>query len=380
MLAHGASFFVVDEGPGMSGSSFLSVGDALSAAGVRRSQIVFLCSRQADPASLTATNAVERWPAYSAHYTEPTKHLPNAAKEYVAGGIWRAKAFASEGEWPGSWIQMERLKFLSGDGSRLFRFEGFGRFGAVLRHRAVKLAEAGFGPMPEQSAQGFGTYPMLPGRYLSRQDANPRLLARIAEYCAFRGDEFAVSVRETPELETMLRFNVQVEFGVELPRSLQRLRLEKPVIADARMLPHKWMEAKTPLKPTDGLNGAPHFLKLDAATHGDDHFFPGPTDIAWDLAGTIVEWNLSPDAARHFIECYRTRSGDDPSPRLPAYILAYSIFRTAFCKMASAAMNGIPEHPRMVREYQRYRAGTARLLAELIGQDRSSRLENARVA
>ena len=32
--------------------------------------------------------------------------------------------------------------------------------------------------------------------------------------------------------------------------------------------------------------------------HGDDHFFPGPTDIAWDLAGTIVEWELAPAVDR----------------------------------------------------------------------------------
>src|SRR4051812_31173567 len=54
-----AEFLVVDEGPGLSGSSFLSVGEALLAAGVERRRIRFLCSREADVDSLTAVRGAE---------------------------------------------------------------------------------------------------------------------------------------------------------------------------------------------------------------------------------------------------------------------------------------------------------------------------------
>jgi hypothetical protein len=148
----------------------------------------------------------------------------------------------------------------------------------------------------------------------------------------------------------MLRFNVQEEFGIELQKNLATLPIERPVIADGRMLPHKWLD----------YDGRP--LKLDAATHGDDHFFPGPTDIAWDLAGAIVEWNLTPDSASFFLSVYRQQSADDPSRRLPAYLLAYAIFRTAYCKMAAAAMSGAPEEARLLRDYRRYREQARRLL------------------
>jgi hypothetical protein len=30
-------------------------------------------------------------------------------------------------------------------------------------------------------------------------------------------------------------------------------------------------------------------LKVDAVQHGDDHFLPGPTDIAWDLNPKMLE-------------------------------------------------------------------------------------------
>jgi len=346
LIAEHADFFIVDEGPGMSGSSFLSVGDALLSAGVPRSQITFLCSRQPDPASLTAANAAQRWPAFRAYYTEPTRHLPLQAKQYIAGGIWRARAFPSEDEWPSSWLQMERLKFLSEDCSRLYRFEGFGRFGAEVHQRALTIAEAGFGPTPEPREEGFGVYPVLNGRYLSSADASPATLMRIAEYCAFRACALASDTDQTPDLEVMLRFNTSEEFGVDLPAGLSHLEIEKPVIADGRMLPHKW------------INHDGKLLKLDAATHGDDHFFPGPTDIAWDLAGTIVEWDLNTDAANFLIDTYRQFSGDDLGKRLPAYLLAYGVFRTAYCKMAAAASSGTPEHERLLRDYHRYRRQT----------------------
>lgn len=343
MRSHDAEFFVVDEGPGMSGSSFLSVGEALLAAGVPRSAISFFCTRCAEPQSLTAPNAAERWSAFRTYYTAPNRHLPKAAVQYVAGGIWRARAFTSEEEWPASWLQMERLKFLSADANKLFRFEGFGRFGEDVYCRASRVAEAGFGPMPQPREEGFGVYPIIRGRYLSASDLDCNVLTHIAEYCAWRASTIPAKIDCTPELETMLHFNVREEFGADIPPHLAQLRVERPVIADGRMLPHKWIDAGGKI------------LKVDSATHGDDHFFPGPTDIAWDLAGTIIEWNLNGDAAECFLRAYQSRSGDNSRERIASYLIAYSIFRSAYCKMAAAASAGIPEHHRLVREYQRYR-------------------------
>ena len=65
------------------------------------------------------------------------------------------------------------------------------------------------------------------------------------------------------------------------------------------MMPYEWIAAP----------GAPP-LKLDATAHGDDHLFPGPVDVAWDLAGAIVEWRMSASARRIFLDGYRHASGD----------------------------------------------------------------------
>jgi hypothetical protein len=110
------------------------------------------------------------------------------------------------------------------------------------------------------------------------------------------------------------------------------------------MLPHKWIES-------DG-----QWLKVDSVTHGDNHFFPGPTDIAWDLAGTVVEWDLDDQSQSLFLDHYGHLSGDDAKPRFPVYRLAYSVFRMAFCKMAAAGMRGSEEEHRLTNDYRKYRA------------------------
>lgn len=338
----GAHFVVVDEGPGMSGSSFLSVGDSLLQAGVERSKITFLCSRIANPASLTARDGATRWPAFHSVCVAANRRLPRGADQFIAGGIWRERVFGAEQNWPASWTQMERLKFLSNDGQQLLKFEGFGRFGKEVHSRAQTVGDGQFGPAPVGAEGGFSIYPLVKGELLPAGKLSAEVITRIAKYCAFRKAELRSEGACSKELETMLHFNFAEEFGGD--EIDQQLEIVHPVIADGRMLPHKWLRKS---------NG--ELLKVDNASHGDDHFFPGPTDIAWDLAGTIVEWGMDVEATEQFLNCYRTQSGDDPGHRLPAYLLAYSIFRMGFCKMAAEAMRGSAEENRLTGAYLHYR-------------------------
>ncbi len=168
------------------------------------------------------------------------------------------------------------------------------------------------------------------------------MITRIANYCAFRNKELQSQTASSKEVETMLCFNFSEEFGREITG--QMLEIKHPVIADGRMLPHKWLRT-----------GSGDLLKVDNASHGDDHFFPGPTDIAWDLAGAIVEWNMQEPAVEKFLSCYHAESGDDPRHRLPAYALAYSILRMGYYKMAAEAMRGSAEESRLAAHYLHYR-------------------------
>jgi hypothetical protein len=337
----------------MSGSSFLSSGDALVAAGIPRERIAFLCSRQPDIGSLHAPNAVERWPSFRAYYKSPTDFLPAEAKIYLGGGEWRHYMFSNEKEWPASWVSMERLKFLSPDLKTCFKFEGLGRFGRAAYECALACAEAGFSVPPGEFSHGFISYPMVQGQCLRGPMVERELLDRLARYCAFRFRAFTVPPdEEWRQLEIMLRFNVAEEFGLELNLPEAALRSAQPIIADARMLPHKWLRSR-----------AGELIKVGAASHGDDHFFPGPTDIAWDLAGAVIEWELNPDAVHYLVSRYGALAGDHPELRLPHFLLAYSVFRMGYCKMAAEAMRGSgAEEHRLAQAYRRYRGYVACLL------------------
>lgn len=345
----GSEFWVVDEGPGLSGSSFLSVGEALVEAGVPAERVTFLCSAQPVGATLRATHAWERWQRFTTHVVAQGPHIPPEAAIDISGGRWREKFLTAQAGWPAAWTQFERLKYLWPERQRLLKFEGLGRFGAEALARAQLLSDARFGPAARAEGDGFLGYPVLKARPLTPADLSGHVLARLGRYCAFRGQSFATD-REPADLSHMIATNLREEFGEEFDADL---RVEKLIIADGRMHPHEWL-----------LNGAGEIVKMDALSHGDDHFYPGPTDVAWDLAGAIVEWGMDSTASDSFLREYQRSSGDDPRPRLPGFLLAYTIFRLGYCRMAAEAMRGTEDEPRFLRDYQRYRALALQQLAQ----------------
>jgi hypothetical protein len=344
----GSEFWVVDEGPGLSGSSFLAVGEALERAGVPRERIHFLCSVDPRKRALCARDAAARWARFQTHLVAPPRRRPAEAAVDISGGKWRQELLPASAGWPASWTQFERLKYLSADRRRMYKFEGFGRFGAQIAERARVIAEAGFGVPLRPEGDGYYSAPMIVGCPANAGAVDQLLLERLAAYCAFRSTVFRHDVAGRPQLEHMMAWNYFEEFGTELAASQRALPVERPVIADGRMQPHEWIAGTW-------------LLKTDSAGHGDDHFFPGPTDIAWDLAGAIVEWRLPDAAAKHLLERYRVLSGDDARPRIESYRLAYTLFRMGYCKMAAEAMRGSEEGSRLDSAYQSFRRSAQQL-------------------
>jgi hypothetical protein len=339
-----AGFLVVDEGPGISGSSFLAVAEGLMACGVEASRIQLVGSRQADASALRAAEAERRWPRFTFHVMQTAPIAPADAGESLSGGAWRRRFLCDEGTMPASWAPLEAAKFLSSDERTIFRFEGFGHYGEAIGRRARLLAAHGFSPAYLGNFSGFGRYRLLHGCRLLREDLAPELLVRMADYLALRAATLESREQQSPELETMLRWNWQQEFGTELGASECELRAERVVVCDGRVMPHEW------LRTASGT-----VLKLDAASDGDNHFFPGPCDIAWDVAGAIVEWEMEEAVRKQFISEYEARTGDAVSRRLGPYLLAYTIFRLGWCKMAALAMQGEYDEALLLRDYRRYR-------------------------
>jgi hypothetical protein len=349
-LACGAGFLIVDEGPGLSGSSFLSVAEALVAAGACRERIILLCGREPDFDLLCADEGPQRARRFRWIAVGSAPGKPGGAEIFVGAGEWRKRLFRTQCEWPASWTSVERLKYLSsasadGASGRLFKFAGLGHYGEDVREREEKVAGAGFGLAPRHEPDGFVSYPWMKtkmnGRPMSAADLCPKVLARLAAYCAFRAEAFRGELSDLSALGQMAEHNLH-ELGFE-PRG--QLTLRHPVLADGRMQPHEW------LLPPEG-----QMLKTDSGSHGDDHFFPGITDIAWDLAGAIVEWKMSTVQTESFLEAYRRASGDDASSRIADFIAAYAAFRCAYCRMAANALAGTEEQARLEQAAAKYRA------------------------
>jgi hypothetical protein len=356
-ISCGACFAVVDEGPGLSGSSFLAVAEALERAGAPKEKILLVSSHAPNVDTLCANDVARRWQRFHCVPVANEVRRPDYAIEFIGGGQWRSCLIGNDSEWPASWTSFERLKYLSPvtrDERRMFRFAGLGHYGDVVSERERKVATAGFGPMPRTESHGFVSYPWIEGRPLSSSDLSSEILIRLAEYCAFRLRAFAAERSDVTALQQMADHNLR-ELGLDCTVELRR---EHPVIADGKMQPHEW------LLSTEG-----KLLKTDSGSHGDDHFFPGATDIAWDLAGAIVEWQMNEEQIAEFLDTYHRASGDDARARIDDFIRAYAVFRSAYCLMAANAMTGSDEQPRLHRAANGYRAVLAKMQARSMVAD-----------
>jgi len=343
----GALFLVVDEGPGLSGSSFLAVAEALVQVGVAQSRIILLPSSSPNFSSLLALDVANRWSRFRTIPVKPTRRIPAEAARDIGWGEWRKIVFPKEDSWRGVWGWTERRKFLSEDQRHLFRFDGYGHYGNVVRSRSQLLAEQRWGPEVRPAGDGFTLSAWIDSRRPAW--ANRNVVLRLAQYCAFRAANFEYPIASSDELEQMTEMNLERALGIYHTAVLP---IERPVVPDARMMPYEWIASP------DG-----RLIKVDAASHGDDHFYPGPTDIAWDVAGAIVEWNVDQEASDLLVSEYRRISGDAIGMRLPAYLIAYCAFRLAFTLSATKSVNDPEEAARFKRDAETYRQRLASLLS-----------------
>ena len=162
-LSRGSCFLVVDEGPGLSGSSFLSVGEALVRAGVRREKIVLICSHAPQPERLCAQDSAQRWQQFRWLAVSSKPRRPDDAQIWIGGGEWRRLFLHDEAAWPACWVNFERQKFLSGEAARrhFYKFLGYGHYGDEILEREQRVAAAGFGPGVLKESDGFCSYPLM---------------------------------------------------------------------------------------------------------------------------------------------------------------------------------------------------------------------------
>lgn len=338
-------FAVIDEGPGLSGSSLAAAAEQLISLGIDRDRIVLVPAWDADADRLNSERGRRTWRTHRRFIGAHDPFWRYRSWDDMSSGRWRSQLCGTTVRaWPAVQPQHERPKFLDLPRKRIARFAGIGKTAARRQVRAAALHDAGFGPRPLGLSDGALELEWVEGRPV--RDVSAALLQRAAEYLAFVRAHFTTHVPDdAEELVKMIETNAG-ESGLCLDIGDLRRHCAAAtdrVAIDGRMLPHEWIET------TSG------FVKTDSIDHYDDDFFPGSRDIAWDVAGVCVECGLDESTSGAFVSWYRFASGDAGiERRLPLYEAAYASYRLGYAHLAAQTVRDQVEVDRFRRLEGRY--------------------------
>lgn len=371
---------VVDEGPGMSGSSMAGVAQALQAKGFAANRIVFFPAHENGPGDAASENVRSWWeriqsvttPLLNTRWNEATlqeqlieasaellpavedRDVRAAVLEDCSGGLWRRFAFGDEAHWPAVAAQFERMKFLARaeSGAVLWKFLGLAPNRADSELTTMgKRAKYTNSPAPLRTCNGFVAMPWIEGERLMSDGAD-EMLQTLARYIADSVQEPLAqnkALESTRRIGDMTSFNLREAFGAGWPRSLNRF-VERfrptshvPCYGDGHMAPHEWVrtdEAKV--------------FKTDAVGHDCDHTLVGQQAVHWDVAGVIVEWGLNEPQVDQFVRDCDHVGVSISEEELLFYQLAYGAFRLGFCTMNQGLTNNASEKNRLRAAANRY--------------------------
>ena len=302
----------------------------------------------------------------AATMTAAPKMTSAATMGDVSGGGWREFAYEDEAEWPAVCAGFERMKFLyrsgSGDGV-LWKFCGLeapGRDNLALRKK-----EAAWNLGSMRSTLGFVAIPWAQGSRLHTEDAaNDHVLRCLAQHINQSAGpplEMTEAEEATARLGEMLYWNCHEAFGEAMAEKTRRWTKRAkhaaagPSYGDGRMAPWEWV----------GTAGGENLLKTDCGGHDCDHTVVGRQSVLWDVAGTLVEWDLAGERVRVFLEELRNQGVSAGKEELKFYEMAYAAFRLGMVHLsASQVQEGSTENLRLERAKEFYGsklAGTVKL-------------------
>jgi hypothetical protein len=339
---HQGPFIIVDEGPGLSGSSFAAAARLLEGLGAARDRVVFMPSHAGEPGAQADPDDIARWRASVRLVASADDRFASHAvgglfadligsphrSDDLSGGRWRD-------DWPKArrppaWPAQERLKLRLSTSAGVFivRFAGLGRRGAEKMARAKALFAAGFAPEPIALRHGLLLERWIGGRsFEAALEERTALIDRLGAYIAFRRRTFPSRTERGADVESLIRMarvNAAELGGEQLCNKVcarlagldLRNALLRPVYIDGRMHPGEWV---------CGHDG--RLVKTDAIDHAVAHDLIGPQDAAWDLAGAIIEFDLSGAEQRRLFDVVRAEAGLIVDP---AVLSGFRIFYLAF--------------------------------------------------
>ncbi|MFC3070404.1 hypothetical protein [Phenylobacterium soli] len=337
LSAHAGPFAVVDEGPGLSGSSFGAAADLLTSLGISLERIVFMPSHAGGPGPEAAAAHRQTWDSVG---MRPATFDALIAEEPLAG--WFAEVVegieAVEDISGGAWAErrsdaavhpaLERRKFwlLAEGRTYLAKFAGLGEPGEAKYARARTLARAGAGPEPVALTRGFLVERWIDG--VPGLHADPLTVAEhVGRYLGLRALAFPAEADQGASLEdlaVMARTNAQ-ELGLE-PSLVPPPPADagRPIHVDGRL--HRWEWITT---------AGGRLIKTDAVDHSCGHDLVGCQDVAWDVAGAKVELDLDDGAAEALIAALERVSERRVDRALLAFFdVAYPAFQAGLWRLA----------------------------------------------
>ena len=396
---------IVDEGPGMSGSSMAAIAQALVQSGIQAERIAFLPGHGGEPGG-QGNDDVKCWWATTPRYVTPSQDMrwngltlthvlaaqtiglvgsrhsvAEAHVENFGGGLWRRSVYVDKADWPAAnaAFEMPKYRISLPDGTRvLWKFAGLATDadGVDQAEAAYQIltqrGKAGWTPAPLGTAMGFVAMPWIEAAPLTFADATPDTLKHIGHYIASVAAA-PLSLSEHNDaltrLADMLYWNTWEALGEEhavRTRVWSDLALNAswlqsaPAYGDGRLTPHEWLRL-----PDRTL------LKSDAAGHDADHTVVGRQCWLWDIAGTITEWRLEEaqaDTLLHAAQESITGKAQGQQAVTPNvvifYRMAYAAFRVGQTHLC-AQMSGhdLEEQARLWQAYSVYREQLHTLLA-----------------
>lgn len=310
-----ADFAIVDEGPGLSGSSFGSVADWLEEQAIDDKRIHLFPGHIGDLGPEACERHRQRWAARPRHVVgmdellletaNPRHRLASWVADLVgpleqpledfSGGAWRRALAGDRSAWPPADHRFERRKFLAhtADGAWLVKFAGLGDIGERKLVRARILAEAGFTPPVAGLCHGFLVQKWVPAHIGPQDFERAAFITHLGRYLSFRARFMSppsTGGASVSKLCGMAMVNTEEALGVAgLGRLKRRISeawryegLVVPADTDNRLQPWEWLAA-----------GEHGYFKTDALDHSAGHDLVGAQDVAWDIAGAVIEFDLS---------------------------------------------------------------------------------------
>lgn len=199
--------------------------------------------------------------------------------------------------------------------------------------RQRKLFEESFAPEPLALIDGFIGMRWIEGRPLRPDDLDEGMLESLTDYIL----AVAIPSQSSNDADSVKRLRqiVSVNFeetfdggiaekGAAFIENLNGVGHWQ--YGDGRVAPHKWIKADTG-----------KVYKTDCWGHDFDHTCIGEQSVLWDVAGSVIEWQMSEQQVGAFIDLLAKRNWAVGYDELRGYMLAYVAFRLGVLRFSGNA-------------------------------------------